>query len=718
METVNIKVVAGLMLAGFVTLFFLWRQLKRGIAQRKAARAGATPPATPAASGTLAAPLAERRMEALEAAQRDFAAQLDGLTAGGAPEERMQTMAASLVGLIKDKNATLETALAGLDQLRSRLSALEQIGDMAEGRALFDRLGARLDGIETGQKETEARIQTQLAVLQDRAGVDNGPLAAFGAQIAQLHEQKDAGLAAMLARLGPLEARLGGIEGDLKALPRETFSRMEERLGDLARIQAEAGAELGALKERAETDENPYADISDQLTRLYAQKDAGIEAMLARLAPLEEKLGALEDSLRAADPKAALERFAERLQAAEAAHAASETRLAGEIAEIKAQENPYADISERLTRLYSQKDAGIEAMLARLAPLEEKLGALEEGLRGLDPKAALDRFAGRLQESEARLAGEIEAIRASEENPYTEISDQLTRLYAQKDASVGAMLARLAPLEEKLGALEDSLRGIDPQAALDRFAGRLQAAEAAHAASETRLESEIAEIKATDDNPFAEISDQLMQLYAQKDAGMETMLARLGPLEEKLGALEAHDPKAALERVAAEIESLRAAQADSRSVLQDGIAPLEARLKALEADGGDEEARVEAQAVATQLIAMRAAAEQTALFSDRIALLETSLPRLSMAQSLMIEALERRAAETPEPAGETAREADTAGGASDGEDPATTFAGTAEQEETAPASEDAVLEDAPKRSGEETLEDLWQIPGVVSLHQG
>ena len=41
---------------------------------------------------------------------------------------------------------------------------------------------------------------------------------------------------------------------------------------------------------------------------------------------------------------------------------------------------------------------------------------------------------------------------------------------------------------------------------------------------------------------------------------------------------------------------------------------------------------------------MRAAAAQTELFADRLALLEASLPRLSVTQSLMMQALERQAA--------------------------------------------------------------------------
>ena len=58
----------------------------------------------------------------------------------GAPEERLQAMAGQLVGLIRDKNATIETALAGLDQLGARMRALEQMGDEVDARAVARRL--------------------------------------------------------------------------------------------------------------------------------------------------------------------------------------------------------------------------------------------------------------------------------------------------------------------------------------------------------------------------------------------------------------------------------------------------------------------------------------------------------------------------------------------------------------------------------------------------
>ena len=77
-------------------------------------------------------------------------------------------MAAQLLGLIRDKNATLETALAGLDQLRARMKTLEQMGSAAEARGLFEGLTARLDALESAQAAAAAALEAGLAARRAR----------------------------------------------------------------------------------------------------------------------------------------------------------------------------------------------------------------------------------------------------------------------------------------------------------------------------------------------------------------------------------------------------------------------------------------------------------------------------------------------------------------------------------------------------------------------
>ena len=511
------------------------------------------------------------RLEALSAAQAELGLRLDALSAqAAAPEARLQAMAGQLLGLIRDKNATLETALAGLDQLRARLRTLEQMGEPAEARALLATLGGRLDELAAAQAAATAGLEARIAALAP------GGVTELADRLARLHESRDAGLEAVLARLQPLEARLGLIEGGREALKR-VEARLEALQGEsgaarselaalkaasgagaalaeqLARLHAQkealaealvgrvaaveaavaardpqaalAGVEarlaalgdrLGALENPAET---PFAALSEQLAGLHAQKDAGIAAVLTRLAPLEARLAEMEHGLAARDPQAALDRFAERLEVVQ-----------GRLASL-GDKTPFAELTEQLTGLYAQRDATAEAVFARLAPLEAKLATLDAEARARDPQAAL-------ADVETRLAALRDRLGALEGGtPLAELAEQLARLHAQKDATFETVFARLAPLEAKLAALELA----DPRALLDRFAERLEAVQGRLASLE-------------DKTPLAALTEQLAGLYAQKDATVETVFARLGPLEAKLAALELADPRALLDRFAERLE--------------------------------------------------------------------------------------------------------------------------------------------------------------------
>ena len=130
--------------------------------------------------------------------------------------------------------------------------------------------------------------------------------------------------------------------------------------------------------------ENPFAAVAAQLAGLHAQKDALAEGLLARLA-------ALEAEMAGRDPQAALDGFAARLDALRERIACLETPG----------ENPFAAVAAQLAGLYAQKDAATEAVLTRLAPLEARLGAVEAGLAGQDPRGALDGLAARLEAAQA-----------------------------------------------------------------------------------------------------------------------------------------------------------------------------------------------------------------------------------------------------------------------------------------------------------------------------
>ena len=98
----------------------------------------------------------------------------------------------------------------------------------------------------------------------------------------------------------------------------------------------------------------------------------------------------------------------------------------------------------------------MEAVLSRLAPVEARLDDLGREVSASDP--AVERLAASVEElrtAQAALGAGLEARLAAleaapEESPFAAVSEQLTRLYAQKDAATEAVLSRLGPVEARL----------------------------------------------------------------------------------------------------------------------------------------------------------------------------------------------------------------------------------------------------------------------------
>lgn len=649
------------------------------------ARASASPLAL-AAGGTGEAPgevqgggqirRIELRMEAMEGLQAEFLARIETLGNDEAAERRLQAMAARILGLVRDKDATLDTALAGLDQLRARLRVLEQMGDLAEARGLFERQAARLEAAEVRLAGLEAATP---------------PFAEISEQMSRLYGQRDAMAETVFARLAPLEAKQRELEAAMALRdPQAGLDRLAERLesaraaqeaaatalGDrlagrldgvaagaearldaLAAAQAAAEAALAARLAALEEAPNAGAQIAERLAGLHDRKEAATEAVLGRLGPLEARLSELETRLAASHPGAELERLAERLEAVRAAQEATDALLGGRLDGVAATAEARFDGLTTTTE-------------ARLLGLASETGA------------RLDGIAAARTAAEAALAARLAALEGAPDAG-AQIAERLAALHAQKEAAAEALLGRLAPLEAKLSELETALAARDPQGALDLLAERLeavraaQAAEtaalgervagridtlaagaeaglgrleattgarldglaAAQAATEAALAARLAALEGAPD-AAAEIGARLAALHAQKDAGVEAALGRLAPLEAQLaelaGVLAACDPATAFERIDLRLEA--------------ALAATEIRLAALEqaaredtgAEAEAEAARMQAQAIAVQLVAARTVAEETRLFANRLALLEASLPRLSMAQALMMQALERQ----------------------------------------------------------------------------
>ena len=637
---------AGLGAAGLATFgaFGLaFRQRRRRFAAAAETSPAALAAATKPARGTPRS--TAERLEALAALQAELGQRLDALAAqASAPEERLQAMAGQLLGLIRDKNATLETALAGLDQLRARMRAIEQIGEPAEARALLDGLAQRLGTLETAQGADRAATEARLAVLAGTfEGTDTAAdfarvVADLGERLTRLQESRDArtekALDIALARIAPLETRLGAVEGG-RSDAREGLKRLEARLETLQADGSALGAALAAAKAEAlaaaQAAGAPVRALAEEVARIHDRKDAGVEAVIARL-------GAIERDLAAGDPEALVEaridaRVEGRLGALDARLAALGERVARAEGQA-ADPAPLTALASQIAALQAGRDATAETVIARLGPVESKLAALEAAIAATDPQGALDRFAERLEAVQARMTA-VEGTGRSA----TEISERLAELHAQKDLAVEAMMQRLAPMEARLAEL-------DPQGALDRFAERLEAVQARVALVEGA------------ENPVAEIGARLAELHAQKDFAVEAMMQRLAPMEARLAEL---DPQGALDRFAERLEAVQArvalvegaenpvaeigarlaelhAQKDlAVEAMMQRLAPMEARLAELDPQGALDRFAERLEAVQARVALVEGAENPVAEISARLA-------ELHAQKDLAVEAMMQRLA--------------------------------------------------------------------------
>lgn len=521
--------------AALVLIAWLRRLRTRVAAERSALRAAPAPGAEPpmgvgaaageaTGSGQIAGGVAARRLELrLEAVE----ARLAEVTAEGSPEERLRDMAGSLVGLIRDKNATLETALAGLDQLRARLRALERIGDVAEARALFEDLGGRLEALHSAQAAQAAETGERIEALRGRAEAGDVARDAVSAAVSEqiaalredLHERKDAGLAALIERFGPFETRLAALE---------TARGAEEAAG------IAMGAAVGATAE-AVVEAVVEAEIRAEIARMEARIETRIES---RFAALDTAREAGEIALATLRAEMGAEIRAE---------------IGAEVREVRAEVGTERDmviaalgslreIAERLSGLHAQDEALARTFAARITALEEQVAAL-------DPGAALESLAERL---EAARTVQDEADRAREAGVRAALDGLAERFETARAAQ--------AETGEAFGARIDALETAGtPLAAFETRLADLEARPAASPEQEVLAEARAAALALIDEQT-ALFANRLALLEASlpSPAGIHTGLhtgLHARALGDETGAGEEIAEGTALEEIMEEMDA-------------------------------------------------------------------------------------------------------------------------------------------------------------------
>lgn len=237
-----------------------------------------------------------------------------------------------------------------------------------------------------------------------------------------------------------------------------------------------------------------------------------------------------------------------------------------------------AEIRAEIARMEARIESRTES---RFAALEAAREAGEIALATIRAETGPEIRAGIMAEIGAEVRDIRAEIGAEREmviaglGPLREIAERLAGLHAGDEALARTFAARITALEEQIAAL-------DPGAALESLADRLEAARILQA--EARDEAD----RARD----AEIRETLGSFAERLDTGLDTGL-----------------------------ETGRAAQAETEARLGARLDALEARPVTNPVANPEEAILAEARAAALALVD-----EQTALFANRLALLEASLP--------------------------------------------------------------------------------------------
>jgi len=505
----------------------------------------------------------ELRMEAMEGLQADVLAKLEAVGDDGAAERRLQAMASRILGLVRDKDASLDTALAGLDQLRARLRVLEQMGDLAETRGLFEEPGTRLEAMAARLAGLEAATP---------------PFAELADQMTRLYGQRDAMAETVFARLAPIETKQRELEVALALRdPGEALDRLGERLEALRAAQEAADQNLRGAQEAADQNLRAAQEAADR--NLQAAQEAALESLRAAQETAVENLRAVQE--------AAMTGLGERLGARLDGFArAAEARLAA----LEGAESPQAELVERLAALHAQKETGLEAALGRLAPVEAQVAELGRAIAAQDPAAALARLDARIEAAAEALGGRLDGLSAAQaagfaaadsrlaalegpQSPQAKLAERLAALHAQKEAGLEAALGRLAPVEARLAQIERGLASWDAKGALDQLAAEL-----------SRAGERLAALEAAGSDAEAEAARLEAQAIAAQMVAARTVAEETRIFANRLSLLEASLPRLSIAQALMMQALERQAAPPSAAVwpLVEGMAETQSHLAAVE----------------------------------------------------------------------------------------------------------------------------------------
>jgi predicted nucleic acid-binding Zn-ribbon protein len=254
---------------------------------------------------------------------------------------KLEDLRAQVTGL-DQKVAQTEGGIASLDQLSSRVGALEKAAPSAIG----DELKARVDALEQAQPSV-ADLANQVKALEQAVGS-----ASEQARAAPATQER---LAALESKVGALSSSVAAGEGG--AAPASDVAALQSRLSALDQSTTQTGQSVQKLDDQMANNQSRLEELSGQV--------AGLDGQMKGLHERADALSGQVDGLttRLAETESRVKSAGDRR-----AQAAALALIAAQLDTAIGQSRPYSGLLESLTAL-GKDDQAVGQAAAELAPM-------------------------------------------------------------------------------------------------------------------------------------------------------------------------------------------------------------------------------------------------------------------------------------------------------------------------------------------------------------
>jgi localization factor PodJL len=369
----------------------------------------------------------------------------------------------------------------------------------------FGDLGERVEGMEV-------KVETTLAEAAKRVedAVAQAELRAEGSSrhLSERFTAVETGVAAKLAKVGDVDARVSAVEGDVSS----AITSME---GTMVRIQ-------------------------ERLNRAETTTDTALKALEQTFASLDDRIEKVAEHANPERAEALRRQFEERFEglAAELRASIEETRmqLADEIEQAAAGENPefmgrlettIDGLKQRLNIGEERSSRALEAVSSQVNRIATGLDKRIRNVEAQDTGAVVEAVRAEVSKTTEVLVTRLDAVESREDRIVTEITDQMGSLADQLDKRVTESESRSAAAIEQVG---------------EQVAGAINRVQARQESIATETEDKIAALGKRQDARLSgalnKVSERLASMQSQTVSVVSPVQKAIASLAARIESIE------------------------------------------------------------------------------------------------------------------------------------------------------------------------------------